>query len=83
MGDAVHVGLLQDQTDEAARLVELHPEATIGGARDIRGSLKRARRGGRLAPAELLDVAGTLHAIEQFRRRLVPVERAPAGRHPG
>ncbi len=62
--------MLQDQTDEAARLVEQHPDATIGGARDIRGSLKRARRGGRLSPAELLDVAGTLHAIEQFRRRL-------------
>jgi DNA mismatch repair protein MutS2 len=70
VGDAVHVGLLQDQTDEAARLVENHPDATIGGARDIRAALKRARRGGRLSPAELLDVAGTLHAIEQFRRRL-------------
>ncbi len=70
VGDAVHVGLLQDQTDEAARLVELHPDATIGGARDIRVPLKRARRGGRLTPAELLDVAGTAHAIEQFRHRL-------------
>jgi DNA mismatch repair protein MutS2 len=70
VGDAVHVGLLHDQTDEAARLVEVHPDATIGGARDIRAALKRARRGGRLSPAELLDVAGTLHAIEQFRRRL-------------
>lgn len=70
VGDAVHVGLLQDQTDEAARLVENHPDATIGGARDIRAPLKRARRGGRLSPAELLDVAGTLHAIAQFKRRL-------------
>jgi DNA mismatch repair protein MutS2 len=70
VGDATHVALLQDQTDEAARLVELHPDATIGGARDIRAPLKRARRGGRLAPAELLDVSGTLHAIEQFRKRL-------------
>jgi DNA mismatch repair protein MutS2 len=70
VADAVHVGLLQDQTDEAARLLEQHPDATIGGARDIRLPLRRARRGGRLAPAELLDVAGTLHAIDQFRRRL-------------
>ncbi len=70
VGDAVHVALLQDQTDEAARLVELHPDATVGGARDIRTALKRARRGGRLTPAELLDVAGTLHAVEQFRKRL-------------
>jgi DNA mismatch repair protein MutS2 len=66
----VHVALLQDQTDEAARLLESHPDATIGGARDIRIPLQRARRGGRLAPEELLDVAGTLQAVEQFRRRL-------------
>jgi DNA mismatch repair protein MutS2 len=70
VGDAVHVGLLQDQTDEAARLLEQHPDTTIGGARDIRGAVRRAKRGGRLAPDELLDVAGTLHAIEQFKRRL-------------
>ncbi|RPH35091.1 MAG: endonuclease MutS2, partial [Chloroflexi bacterium] len=70
VGDPVHVGLLQDQTDEAVRLLEMHPDATIGGARDIRAPLKRAKRGGRLAPAELLDVAATAQAIEQFRRRL-------------
>ncbi|HEY7738162.1 MAG TPA: Smr/MutS family protein, partial [Candidatus Limnocylindria bacterium] len=70
VADAVHVALLQDQTDEAARLLETHPDATIGGARDIRGPLQRARRGGRLASEELLDVAGTLRAIEQFHRRL-------------
>jgi DNA mismatch repair protein MutS2 len=70
VGDAEHVVLLHDQTDEAVRLLELHPEATIGGARDIRPALARARRGGRLAPADLLDVAGTLHATDQFRRRL-------------
>ncbi len=70
VGDPVHVSLLQDQTDEAARLLELHPEATIGGARDIRSALSRARRGGRLKPADLLDVSGTLYATDQFRRRL-------------
>ena len=30
--DAVHVALLQDQTDEAARLLQSHPDTTIGGA---------------------------------------------------
>ena len=70
VGDAVHVALLHDQTDEAARLLEMHADATIGGAHDIRDALARARRGGRLAPAELLDVAGTLHATDLFRRRL-------------
>ncbi|MDQ5841570.1 MAG: endonuclease MutS2, partial [Chloroflexota bacterium] len=70
VGDPGHVALLHDQTDEAARLLELHADATIGGARDIRPALARARRGGRLVPADLLDVAGTLHATELFRRRL-------------
>ena len=70
VGDAVHVALLHDQTDEAARLLELHADATIGGARDIRAALARARRGGRLTPSEMLDVAGTLHATDLFRRRL-------------
>ena len=66
----VHVGLLQDQTDEAARLIEEQAQATIGGARDIRPALERASRGGRLTPAELLDVAQTLDAAERFAARL-------------
>jgi len=68
--DPVHVSLLQDQTDEAARLLEEQVQATIGGARDIRGSLDRATRGGRLAPAELREVAETLDATARFEARL-------------
>ena len=68
--DAVHVGLLQDQTDEAARLLDEQAQATIGGARDIRGSIDRAARGGRLTPAELLEVADTLVATAGFEERL-------------
>src|SRR3989304_3515273 len=44
--------------------------AGAGGAADTRAVLARARGGGRLAPAELLDVVGTLHATDLFRRRL-------------
>lgn len=68
--DAVHVGLLQDQTDEAARLLDDQAQASIGGARDIRASLDRAARGGRLTPAELLEVADTLEATARFDERL-------------
>ena len=64
------VGLLGDQTDEAARLLEEQAQAGIGGARDIRASLERARRGGRLAAQELLDVAETLYASGRFAERL-------------
>ncbi|HYI66166.1 MAG TPA: endonuclease MutS2 [Candidatus Limnocylindrales bacterium] len=68
--DAVHVGLMQDQTEEAARLLDEQAQATIGGARDIRGSLDRAARGGRLTAAELLEVADTLEATARFADRL-------------
>ena len=70
MADAVHVTLLQDQTDEADRLLAEQAQASIGGARDIRGALDRARRGGRLTPAELLDIGETLVATERFAARL-------------
>jgi len=70
VADATHVGLLQDQTDEAARLLDEQAQATIGGARDVRGALERARRGGRLTAAELLDIAETCRATGLFSARL-------------
>lgn len=75
--DATHVAALQDQTDEAVRLLEEQVQASVGGVRDIRGALERARRGGRLTPAELLDIGETLHATGQFAARL----RSWRGRH--
>jgi DNA mismatch repair protein MutS2 len=70
LADDVHVGLLHDQTDEATRLLAEQSQATIGGARDVRQALERARRGGRLAPSDLLEIAGTLHATGLFAARL-------------
>ncbi len=77
MSDAVLVGLLQDETDEAARLLDEQAQATIGGARDLRLALERARRGGRLTAQELLDVGQTLQATDLFAARL----RDWRGRH--
>ena len=70
MPDATHVGLLQDQTDEAVRLLDDQAQAGIGGARDVRVALSRATRGGRLTPAELLEIADTLEATGRFEARL-------------
>jgi len=70
VADAIHAGLLQDQTDEADRLLSEQAQATIGGVRDIRAVLDRAGRGGRLTPAELLDIHATLVATERFAARL-------------
>ncbi|MCV0403532.1 MAG: endonuclease MutS2 [Chloroflexi bacterium] len=68
--DAAHVALLQDQTDEAAQLLDDQAQATIGGARDIRNALDRARRGGRLSPADLVEIGVTLDATGRFAARL-------------
>jgi DNA mismatch repair protein MutS2 len=68
--DAALVALLNDQTDEAANLVERQPQAGVGGARDIRVPLQRAARGGRLAPLELFDIGVTLYAVGQLRAQL-------------
>ncbi len=70
MADPSHVRLLQDQTDEADRLIAEQAQASIGGARDIRGPLERAARGGRLTTGDLLDVGATLLATERFAARL-------------
>jgi DNA mismatch repair protein MutS2 len=71
VADRAHVALLHDQTDEATRLLAEQSQATIGGARDVRQALERARRGGRLAPADLLEIAETLRATGAFAARLV------------
>ncbi len=70
VADAKHVGLLQDQTDEAVRLLADQAQASIGGARDIRPALERAGRGGRLTAAELLEIGDTLVAGGRFADRL-------------
>ncbi|HET7685182.1 MAG TPA: endonuclease MutS2 [Candidatus Limnocylindria bacterium] len=70
VADAAHVTLLQEQTDEAVRLIAEQAQAGIGGARDIRGPLERARRGGRLTAAELLEIAETLRAAGALGARL-------------
>jgi DNA mismatch repair protein MutS2 len=70
LSDAAHVKLLHDQTDEADRLISEQAQASVGGARDIRGALDRAGRGGRLGPAELLEIADTLRAAGGLRDRL-------------
>jgi DNA mismatch repair protein MutS2 len=77
VADAAHVALLQEQTDEAVRLLDEQAQASIGGARDVRGAVGRARRGGRLTAQELLDVAETARATGQFAARLA----AWTGRH--
>jgi len=70
IANEAHVSLLQDQTAEATQLLQEQAQATIGGARDIRDTVRRASRGGRLTALELLDVAETARAAGLFGERL-------------
>jgi DNA mismatch repair protein MutS2 len=79
VSNAAHVALLQDQTDEAARLLREQAQTSIGGARDIRDAVGRARRGGRVTALELLDVAETARAAGLFAERLAGWEGAQLG----
>jgi DNA mismatch repair protein MutS2 len=76
--DAIVVGRLLDETDEARELLTERPEVGVGGARDIGPIIERARRGGRLAGEELVAVLDTLvatgrlaDALRSERRRLL------------
>jgi DNA mismatch repair protein MutS2 len=58
----------QAETTEAVQLLSTHTDLTIGGARDVRGPVDLARRGGVLTPSDLLDVKFTLIAARSLTR---------------
>lgn len=58
----------QAETTEARRVLELRPEITTAGARDVRPAVARAELGGLLEPSDLLTLAGTLSAARGMRR---------------
>ena len=47
-------------TSEAVRVLNVAPNLSVGGARDIRGPAERGRRGGVLDPQELLAIQATI-----------------------
>jgi len=57
---------LQDETAAARTLMRAQPSAGIGGARDIRDGLRRARLGGALDPDQLLQIADTIRAAQKL-----------------
>ena len=60
-----------DVTAEARDLIELRPEATIGGAREVRGSVKAAALGRSLDANSFLDIAATLLSSRNLRRTIL------------
>ena len=65
--DVVEIRRRLRLTREARRLLDDHNDATIGGARDIRGALGRARLGGSLDAPVFLDIAATLSSGRRLR----------------
>ncbi len=64
----------QQLTREARRLLDLHPDATIGGARDIRGVVGHAARGGALEAGVFLEIAATLESMRRLRGLLFKLD---------
>ena len=58
-------------TREAVYLLSVHPDVTIGAARDVRDAVKVAQRGGVLDAGTLLDVARSLGAMRRLRQLLI------------
>lgn len=63
-------------TDEAFLVDRLKGNAPFGGIRDIRASLHRARIGGILNAAELLDTANTIGGGRRLKQFLLAVHNA-------
>jgi DNA mismatch repair protein MutS2 len=66
--DFAEVSRLQEETDEAAKVLRLKGNVPLGGIHDIRPHVKRAQIGGMLSPHELVQVASTVHASRQMKR---------------
>lgn len=74
--DPVIVARGLDETDQARSLLEERPGVGIGAARDIGPAVERAARGGRLEPAQFLELADTLDATSRLATMLAD-ERRP------
>lgn len=73
VGDLQEVKKRLQATDEAFHADRLKGGAPFGGIRDVSSAVKRARIGGMLNPAELLDIANTLYGTRRLQRFLAVV----------
>ncbi|MFC2948599.1 endonuclease MutS2 [Virgibacillus sediminis] len=68
------VSLLQEETDEAVRILRANQSIPLGGIYDIRESLKRSIIGGVLSPEECLNVANTIYGGRQAKEFIEALE---------
>ena len=74
--DPVIVGRRLDETDQMRSLLEERPGVGIGAAHDIEPWVGRAVRGGRLEPAQFLEIADTLDATARLATHQADDRRA-------
>ncbi len=67
------VRFAQQATSEGATVLRLKGSVPLGGIRDIRGPVQRARLGSMLAPMEFLDIASTVFAGRRLKTLLLDV----------
>ncbi|MFC4776994.1 endonuclease MutS2 [Paenibacillus sp. GCM10023252] len=72
------VKLLLQATDEAYKADRLKGSPPFGGVADITSSLHRARIGGTLNPAELLEVASTVRGGRRVKRHITQLHEDDA-----
>jgi len=64
--EPVVVARTLDETDQTLDLLQERPAVSVGGAHDIGPWVERAVRGGRLDPANFLEIADTLDAATRL-----------------
>lgn len=69
--DRQEVQMSLDITAEARDLLELRPETTLGGAREIRGAVKAAAIGRSLDVSSFLEISATLQSSRNLRRTIL------------
>ena len=73
--DPIVVGRALDETDQTRALLSERQGVGVGAAHDIGPSFERAARGGRLDPAEFLELADTLDAASRLQTSLADDRR--------
>lgn len=73
--DPVIVARGLDETDQARSLLAERPGVGVGAAHDIGPAIERAIRGGRLEPAQFLEIADTLDATARLATALADERR--------
>ena len=74
--DPVLVARALDETDQARALLQDRPGVGIGAAHDIEPWISRASRGGRLDPAQFLEITETLDSAARLATSLADERRA-------